>query len=83
VVVGTTTTTAALDLFVRYWTTFSTQWANPPGVRDVKVFTAAILSGSLIVAMLLCTAIILLSALIKCVPELTRGDDRPIEAAAA
>jgi carbon starvation protein len=83
IVVGTTTTTAALDLFARYWTTFNTQWANPPGVRDVKVFTAAILSGSLIAAMLLCTAIILLSALLKCVPVIVRGDDTSIEAAAA
>jgi len=82
-VVGTTTTTAALDLFMRYWATFSTQLANGPDVRDVKVFTSAILSGGLIVAMLLCTAIILLSAMMRYLPAIFKGDATAVEAAPA
>jgi carbon starvation protein len=62
-VVAGTTTTAALELLSRHWTTFATQWGN--GMRDVKVMTNAAISGGLIVAMLACTAIIVASAAIR------------------
>jgi carbon starvation protein len=61
-VVATTTTTAAMELLMVHLTTISTQWSNAPGVRDTKILLTAIFSGSLIVAMLTCTAIILIGA---------------------
>jgi carbon starvation protein len=78
-VVASTTTSAALDLFSGYWNTFSTQWANGPGVRDVNVMAHAALSGGLILAMLLCTGIIVVSAVIRCRPLLAGRPDEGIE----
>jgi carbon starvation protein len=82
-VVATTTTTAAMELLMRHWTTFSAQWANGPGIRDVNVMTNAALSGGLIVAMLGCTGIIVGAAAVKCVPALFGMGDENIASVAA
>jgi carbon starvation protein len=66
--VATTTTTAALELLTRNWTTISTQLANAAGTRDARLLTNATISATLIVAMLLCAYIVVIGALLKCRP---------------
>jgi carbon starvation protein len=66
--VAVTTTTAALEMLYGHTLTISTQTAK--AVPDAKILTSAIISASLIVAMVLCTYIILAAAAIKIWPLL-------------
>ena len=75
-VVGTTTTTAALELLSRHWATVTTQLSNAAAVRDWKILTSSAISGTLIVAMLACTAVILAAAVVRCWPVVV-GNRQP------
>jgi carbon starvation protein len=68
--VATTTTTAALEMLNGHWLTISTQLAKP--LADRAILTGAIISGSLIVAMLGCTYLIIGAGIARILPVLAR-----------
>jgi carbon starvation protein len=67
VVVFTTTSTAAMEILGGQLDTFRQQVNNPPGVRNVSLLLNSALTGSLLVAMLLCTVIIMIAGGIRIV----------------
>jgi carbon starvation protein len=68
--VATTTTTAALEMLSGHWLTISTQLSKP--LADRAILTSAIISGSLIVAMLGCTYLIIGAGIARILPVLAR-----------
>src|SRR5439155_13043934 len=65
IVVMTTTSTAAVQMLSGYVDTIVTQANNPSGVRNVSTLLNAAVTGSLILAMLVCTAIVIVSGAAK------------------
>src|SRR4029450_8066594 len=61
VVVMTTTSTAAMYMLSGYVDTVRVQVNNPSGVRNVSTLLNAAVTGSLILAMLVCTCIVIVS----------------------
>jgi carbon starvation protein len=76
-VVATTTTTAALELLIGHCTTLATQWAKSS--PDPKIVTSSLISGSLIVAMLACTYVILVIGAVRIWPMIRKLDARDAE----
>jgi carbon starvation protein len=65
IVVMTTTSTAAIQMLGGYVDTVVTQVNNQPGVRNVSTLANAAVTGSLILAMLLCTVIVIIAGAAK------------------
>jgi carbon starvation protein len=61
-VVMTTTSSAAVTMFMNYFTGFTTQLHNTGAARNYKEMFNSAVTGGLIAAMLICTVIIILAA---------------------
>jgi carbon starvation protein len=60
--VATTTFSAGTELLIRQFNSLTTQLQNPPDLRNPSLILQSIILGSLIAAMMICGAIILLTA---------------------
>jgi carbon starvation protein len=79
--VATTTTTAALEMLYGHCLTLSTQWAK--ATPDARIVSNALISGGLLVAMVLCTYVILAMAALKIWPVVRAAQNRQVIGVAA